>query len=294
MRFADIRSALIQSWLDGSFGLDTAYPNKKFDPAAGTPWAAVFILPNQPEVATLGGRGEDVHDGVFQISLFYPPDQGDADIMAKADAVAKHYKAGQRYTYDGQGVLIRSCGRSQGRLDDGWYRIDLTVNWQSHVSRAAPAPSCSVSLNADLAGIYGIDPFDTINAESATSGSTIQGAGIPTFDVTWSGERSIEFVVDQQNASGTFALHDGSTIPVATAENDRVTFIINGDDLGVEVLLNGASQATGTAGRSTDITVGFVNGNSSFADAGIMSFTAYPAAADIQNGRGSDWCGNTI
>jgi hypothetical protein len=137
MRFSDLRSALIQSWIDGGFGLNTAYPNRKFDPVAGTPWAAVFILPNQPEVATLGDSGADQHDGVFQISLFYPPNQGDHDIMAKADAIARHYKAGNRFSYDDQSLLVRNCGRAQGRLDDGWYRIDLTINWVAWVERAA-------------------------------------------------------------------------------------------------------------------------------------------------------------
>jgi len=175
MRFADLRSALIQSWVDGGFELDTAYPNRKFDPVAGTPWAAVFILPNQPEVATLGDSGADQHDGVFQISLFYPPNQGDHDIMAKADAIAAHYKAGKRFSYDGQSLLVRNCGRAQGRLDDGWYRIDLTINWVAWVDRillcAYQLDATEAELqNTGFAGRLSMDATEQIGTYTVQSG----------------------------------------------------------------------------------------------------------------------------
>ena len=53
MRNLDIRNALVLSWLDGDFGLTTALPNKDFTPGTD-PWAALFVVPSQPGVATLG------------------------------------------------------------------------------------------------------------------------------------------------------------------------------------------------------------------------------------------------
>lgn len=135
--FSKLRSALVQGATTALAGLPTAMENAPFEkPAlAGDPWAAVFIMPNQPEAATLGADGQDAHDGIMQIDLNYQLKMGEAAVMAKADALADFFKAGERLSYSGVELTILSCGRSRGREVDGYWRVSMTVSWSARVSR---------------------------------------------------------------------------------------------------------------------------------------------------------------
>lgn len=160
MRFRDIRNALIQSWVDGDHGLPTAYPNRGADAALqsaqdnGQPWAAVFVVPSQPGVATLGDTGQDRHDGFLQIDLNYPAGSGDVAAYDKADEIARRYIAGTRFQAPNLGyamvldferdelsihaplkVLIRSCGIAPPRDVEIWSRTSMTIYWSAWVSR---------------------------------------------------------------------------------------------------------------------------------------------------------------
>ena len=137
MSQSSIESALRKAWRDGAFFSDaqTAYDNSAFEPTAGTPWSRVSVIPSQPEVTSLGGNGYDEHNGVLQVDLFYPLNQGTGQINAKADAARELFKAGARFTYGGETAVIRSSGRNKGRKDGGWFKVTLTVIYFAHVAR---------------------------------------------------------------------------------------------------------------------------------------------------------------
>lgn len=132
----NLRAALVQGLLDMPVGLPTQYPNMPFEkPSAQEPWARAFILPNTPYVATLGAEGEDGHDGIMQVDLNYPLETGEADVMSKADQFDDFFKAGKRLVHGGVSLTVTSCGRSDGREVDGWYRVSISVAWTSRVAR---------------------------------------------------------------------------------------------------------------------------------------------------------------
>lgn len=135
MSLTKIKSALVDAFQTGGFSLPTAYENRNYEPKPGTPWAELFVIPNQPEVATLGDAGEDSHTGIFQINLNYPPNQGEGPILATADAVRAVFSAGKRLTNNGQTMTVLSCGRSRGIQAGGWYRISITITWYALTAR---------------------------------------------------------------------------------------------------------------------------------------------------------------
>jgi hypothetical protein len=136
--FTNISLALIGQYRSGAFFTDalTAYENASFPkPAITSAWAAVFIVPNQPTIESVGDGGMDGHTGFMQIDINYPSNGGTGAAIAKADSVAQYFKGGTRIAFGGQQVQIQSCGRSQGRPVDGWYRVSLTINWTAYVQR---------------------------------------------------------------------------------------------------------------------------------------------------------------
>jgi hypothetical protein len=136
MSFLAIKKTLLNSYIDGAFGLSTAYENRKFEPVRGTNWAEVYILPNQPSVFSMGGNGSDEHDGVMQINLNYQQDKGDGAALAKAEQIALVYQAGKFFTHAGQVVSIKSCGRQPGRIVDGYFQIIININWTARTVRS--------------------------------------------------------------------------------------------------------------------------------------------------------------
>lgn len=130
-----IDSALIQAFSDGSFNLSWASENRAFTPAPGTAWAALFVIPNQPAVASLGNGGQDIHDGIFQIDLNYPSGAGEGLAKQKASAIRTYFYAGRAFTYSTQAVEVVSCGRGPARNVDSWYRVPVTVTWRAWTFR---------------------------------------------------------------------------------------------------------------------------------------------------------------
>ena len=130
-----IDSALMQAFVDGAFGLSTAYENVPFEPVVGAPWAQLFILPAQPTANTLGAGGQDLIEGLFQINLNYPIGDGAGLAKQKANEIREYFYAGRVFTYAAQDVFISSAGRGISQNIDSYYQIILTINFQSRVTR---------------------------------------------------------------------------------------------------------------------------------------------------------------
>ena len=136
MSHSAVIAALAEHYNNGAFGLETADENVKFEPTSGQPWAGLFYLPAQPVATTQGTQGLDQVDGVYQIDLNYPLDEGEADILAKADEIISHFKAGTKLLYSGQAVTLKASGRSPGQIVNSQYRISISCGFYAHISRA--------------------------------------------------------------------------------------------------------------------------------------------------------------
>lgn len=136
MSISSVRTALVNHYSDGAFGMETAYENRKFTPPDNEEWAALFFIPASSEADTQGTQGSDRWDGIVQIDLNYPLDSGESSILAKADAIIQQFKAGTKLLYSGQAVTLKASGRNQGSIVNSQYRISITAGWYSFVSRA--------------------------------------------------------------------------------------------------------------------------------------------------------------
>lgn len=137
MSMATVESALIKAFVDANFFAQALvqWPNVKFEPPVTGAWAAVYFLPSQPFVATLGTGGEDEVPGILQIDLNFPPNSGTKGCNDKYEAIKNVFTAGARFAYSGQEVVIRSCGRSQGRIVNNFYCTVVTIAFYAYVNR---------------------------------------------------------------------------------------------------------------------------------------------------------------
>ena len=130
-KYEEIREALTGPMTGLLSGVDLVYPNQAYEPTIGTPHARMFILPNQPSVATLGATGQDVHTGTFQVSLYYPKSETDFPIMRAGDIIETEYQKYVRGGYLSSGqtsVRITSVGIGNANADDAWSdRRDVAI-----------------------------------------------------------------------------------------------------------------------------------------------------------------------
>ena len=135
-KFENIRKALMTP-MDGLLsGVDIAWPNGEYKPVVGTPYAKLFLLPNQPSSVTNGQDGYDVHTGVFQVSLFYPKSKTDFPSIRAADTIESAYQQYVRGSYlssGGVSVRITSVGIGTASADEAWYFVPININYESYI-----------------------------------------------------------------------------------------------------------------------------------------------------------------
>ena len=137
-----IDEALIATYVAGTFGLPTAYPNMGAVDASGNPvqpsgepWARVSILPSRPVVATLGPGGHDEFNGVMQVDLFYPRNTGSGAVNAKADEIITAFKAGTTHTAGTVVVHSDGAGRVRAVELPDWYLTIIEIAFHSWIER---------------------------------------------------------------------------------------------------------------------------------------------------------------
>lgn len=137
MSLSKVNSALVQAFLaTGLFAQSKVqFENVLFTPPTGEPWAAVYFVPNTPEVSTLGEEGTDEATGFLQIDLNFPNNKGTAACNEAVDTLRNTFTAGKRFVYLGQELAILNCGRSQGRNANGLYTVSVTVSFLAQLPR---------------------------------------------------------------------------------------------------------------------------------------------------------------
>ena len=128
-----IDQAFTQAFLSGSFGLPIAHENDNYEPIAGTPYAEIYLIPNDITPATLADSDET--DGIFRINLRYPSDTYSIIAKTKADEIFSLFKIGTRLSYDGQKVTITGQSRGRGINEGGWYVLPLSIAYRAFLPR---------------------------------------------------------------------------------------------------------------------------------------------------------------
>lgn len=136
MSFEEIQKALDVPLKTGSFGgLPVFLENSTSAPDISTPFLSGTLLPVQPVQSELGPSGTDLHEGIYQISIYYPKDTGTGNINRKADEIANIFKPNAIFEWFGTCVRVNGIGRGPLRINKGWAILDLSVDWSTYIKR---------------------------------------------------------------------------------------------------------------------------------------------------------------
>jgi hypothetical protein len=133
MSIVKIRAAL-ESHLAGMSGvLPTSYENAQFLPVSGVAFQKVNLLPADTENPSIGA---ELHRelGVFQVSLYYPLNQGATACATMAENIRTRFARGTTITKDSVTVMIDSTPSiSSGTVDgDRWF-VAVSINYSADI-----------------------------------------------------------------------------------------------------------------------------------------------------------------
>lgn len=133
MSLENIRSAL-ESVVDGMRPtMATVHQGQSYDPIVGTPYAAIYLLPANPENPTMGD-GFYRETGILQITLNYPAGEGTADATARAQAIRSLFRRGAAFTYGGTVVQVdRTPAITDGEGDEGFIAVIVRIRWHADI-----------------------------------------------------------------------------------------------------------------------------------------------------------------
>jgi len=135
MVFSDITKAFIKAFENGGFEWPISNENVGFDSENGQPFIEIFLLPIQPEQASLGDQGCDRHDGIIQATLNYPLNQGRTELDAKADQSNQTFYSGKTFTENGLNVRINNVGINPLAAERGFARMAMSIEYYAYSSR---------------------------------------------------------------------------------------------------------------------------------------------------------------
>lgn len=125
--FNDVQAAL-DTKLATVTGTSVAFPNVPYTPQAGTSYLRASFLPAETTQASLGANGKDETNGIYQIDVVVPRGSGRPQLI---DTVADLFKRGTVSSYNSVNVRVRSVSMSPAILDEEWYFVPISVNFQT-------------------------------------------------------------------------------------------------------------------------------------------------------------------
>lgn len=136
MNLSHIDAALIQSFVDGGFGVAIAHENmEQAKQGAAAISAEILVLQNDVTAYSLATSAQT--DGVFRVVLRGRTGRGAGELKQKVDAIVSHYPIGGRLEYRGQAVEIVAVKRWPGIPEDGWFKVILDINYKAFITRSA-------------------------------------------------------------------------------------------------------------------------------------------------------------
>lgn len=127
--FNDIQAALDSHMASMTGGTPIAWPNVAYKPAAGTTYLKVDYLPGETIQASLGSSGQDITNGIYQVSIVMPRGKGRTTLT---DTIADHFSRGSVLSYNGIKLRVRGVSIGPNIYDGAWTIVPVSVSIQSY------------------------------------------------------------------------------------------------------------------------------------------------------------------
>lgn len=132
--YTKIRAAFVARLLTFPSLPSVAWENVPFTPTAGAVYLQPALMDGEPYQAEIGTNGQNVHNGIFQISIFAPAGHGTATINALRDNLVDYFKRGTVLTNSGVNVRISKAYPVALIQETDWIHIPVKINFTAYAS----------------------------------------------------------------------------------------------------------------------------------------------------------------
>ncbi len=133
MSYLDIHKALTQSIIDLNTGLPLAHENADFDSSKVSSFIDIATLMGDQDPITKTGL--DIVQGIYQLTVYVKSGISTSLMLNAVDSIMGYYVQNLELTSNSQTVLINSTSSTGGRNEGGWYKNDISINFQSDILR---------------------------------------------------------------------------------------------------------------------------------------------------------------
>jgi hypothetical protein len=124
----EIRQALEKALDSITPQISTAWENRVFEATEDVPYQRVHLMPAQPLNPEIGVGGFFQEQGIFQISLCYPLNNGPKDADARAELYRTVFYQGSQFTKGQTKVQVtRTPAISLGKADGDRWIVTLKI-----------------------------------------------------------------------------------------------------------------------------------------------------------------------
>jgi hypothetical protein len=112
-------------------GSPTAWENQNFTPGAG-PFRRAWLMPAEPINPEIGGTY--IEHGLFQVSVFHPPGDGNKDAITEAENIRAAFPRRATFTQGGVSVMVEATPYiGPAIVDDNRYVLSVRIPFRSFI-----------------------------------------------------------------------------------------------------------------------------------------------------------------
>lgn len=98
-------------------------------------YARSTLLPAETETSTIGPGGYDTYQGLYQVDLFFPINEGAKAVNYMVDSIIAAFPKGSLSTQDGVQLRIVNYWREASLETDNWFMVPVVIQWESFIQR---------------------------------------------------------------------------------------------------------------------------------------------------------------
>lgn len=129
--FKDIQAALDTRLSLLSGGTPVAWENVEYTPVKGTAYLRPTLLSTPSHLMDLNSLQNN--EGIYQIDLFYPTNNGVGDLLTKADQIYDHFKTDLTLVSNSTTVHVKEISRATvSAREEAWFRASIELHYKCY------------------------------------------------------------------------------------------------------------------------------------------------------------------
>lgn len=129
--FLGVQTALDTQLYTLNNDIDIAWENINYTPIKESPYLRPTVMMSPSSLLNLDVL--QLNEGIYQVDLFYPLEQGSGDLSSMADRIYDLFKSQQQIVSNDTTVYIKQISRTTPAIvEDAWFMASVEINFKCY------------------------------------------------------------------------------------------------------------------------------------------------------------------